>query len=346
VAAPTEIYVDPAINANSGSGTIGDPYGDLEYGLTTFSRDATNGNRINIKAGTDEMVTGSLSFPGSSSTVPTILEGYTSVAGDGGLASLNLGGGAFNLLNGWSYSTFRRLKIHNSAATVTTSTGSTIYDCEFSNFTATAVSSMVVGCFFTDCSGYGMQSSVANGCFFLNGTKKFSICVSGSVGTYNCIFAVDGSTSAISPGYYTTHFNNSILATGSSTGTGYKASGHSQSWLFNSVVEGMGTGFAWSADQIFGRHNAAYNNGTNYSGEDWSEDNEVLPSSGFAKTGSIPTDFSSPTFWADLYAYFTPLNVGNMWSGFGHMAKGAVQPTPGGGSGGLLRGGSLTGGFQ
>lgn len=52
----TEVYVDPSIAGDSGAGTVGDPYGDLEYALEQVTRDATNGDRFNIKAGTDEIL--------------------------------------------------------------------------------------------------------------------------------------------------------------------------------------------------------------------------------------------------------------------------------------------------
>ncbi len=51
----TEIYVDPAIAADSGAGTEGSPYGDLEYAIEQETFDLTNGTRVNIKAGTDEL---------------------------------------------------------------------------------------------------------------------------------------------------------------------------------------------------------------------------------------------------------------------------------------------------
>ena len=44
---PTELYVDPSIAADSGAGTIGDPYGDLEYCIEQETFDLTNGTRIN-----------------------------------------------------------------------------------------------------------------------------------------------------------------------------------------------------------------------------------------------------------------------------------------------------------
>ena len=52
----TEIYVDPSIAADSGTGTIGDPFGDLEYAIEQTTFDTTNGTRLNVKAGTDDFL--------------------------------------------------------------------------------------------------------------------------------------------------------------------------------------------------------------------------------------------------------------------------------------------------
>lgn len=88
---PTEIYVDPSIAANSGTGTIGDPFGDLQYALNNSTWNSSGGNRYNIKAGVAEAVTSPLSLttlsPTPSTTNPLIFEGYTAAAGDGGIGT-------------------------------------------------------------------------------------------------------------------------------------------------------------------------------------------------------------------------------------------------------------------
>lgn len=84
----TEIYVDPSIAGDSGAGTIGDPYGDLEYAIEQITFDTSNGNRINIKAGTDEVLAVELGAAISgasispSETAPLIFQGYTTTAGE------------------------------------------------------------------------------------------------------------------------------------------------------------------------------------------------------------------------------------------------------------------------
>jgi len=53
----TEIYVDPAIAANSGTGTSGDPYGDLQYALNRqpLQHQGGNGGNSRGRAGTHHL---------------------------------------------------------------------------------------------------------------------------------------------------------------------------------------------------------------------------------------------------------------------------------------------------
>lgn len=128
LAVPDEIYVDPAINANSGTGTSGDPYGDLQYALNNINHGG-DGCRINVKAGTAEVVTstplslttyqGTNTAPGA--TDPLIIEGYTSTAGDGGIGEIQ---GTTNNLAVWGgtdsqdvdYMTWKNMKLTGNQA--------------------------------------------------------------------------------------------------------------------------------------------------------------------------------------------------------------------------------------
>lgn len=115
-----EIYVDPSIAGNSGAGTSGDPYGDLQYALDTMTANIVDGSRINIKAGTDEVLTASLSLAthGTASyQYPLVFEGYTSAAGDGGVGSIDCNGYQFlnsGASNGLGY---QSLELHSGPAT-------------------------------------------------------------------------------------------------------------------------------------------------------------------------------------------------------------------------------------
>lgn len=96
LAVPDEIYVDPAVADGTGAGTIGSPYGNLQYALDSVNHGG-DGARFNVKAGTAEVlpsggltlgtVTGYFNTNGApGATEPLIIQGYTSAAGDGGIA--------------------------------------------------------------------------------------------------------------------------------------------------------------------------------------------------------------------------------------------------------------------
>ena len=51
-----------ASKVNIGSGSSGDPWADLQYALDNDPRDSTNGDRFNIKAGTDETLAEKISL--------------------------------------------------------------------------------------------------------------------------------------------------------------------------------------------------------------------------------------------------------------------------------------------
>lgn len=119
LAVPDEIYVDPAINANSGTGTSGDPYGDVQYALDNINHGG-DGARINVKAGTAEVLaSGGLTLatyfstngaPGA--TEPIIIQGYTSTAGDGGIAEFT---GTANSAPFWTAATTSGADTDNAA---------------------------------------------------------------------------------------------------------------------------------------------------------------------------------------------------------------------------------------
>lgn len=103
----TQYYVDPSIAGDSGTGTISDPFGDLQYALNTITRDAVNGDQINIKAGTAEVLAASLTlatYGTPTDAAPLVIRGYTAAANDGGRGDLNGNAGAFPIfLSAYNY---------------------------------------------------------------------------------------------------------------------------------------------------------------------------------------------------------------------------------------------------
>jgi len=364
VGAFSETYVDPSIAANSGTGTIGDPYGDLQYALDTMTRDSTNGDRINIKAGTSEILAAGISLssygsPGAAS--PICWQGYTSTAGDGGRGGISLGGGTFSIKGTGMgfYQMWRDLEIHNAAPTAQVwkaSTTEVMENVKFHDITGNAVSSsnggVFVDCWFEDISGYGLDgnSPMAIGCYFKNGTKKFTTAYRASsarsfVAVTDCIFSLDGSSNGIYLANYVNCRGNTVFSNGG-TGIGIDGNNLQNSMrCTNNYVEGFsgvgGYGFdAGSAtfDTNMMKHNAAYGNATDYrlGDEHGTVDNETLTSSGLAKSGSDT--------YANRLTYFAPADEGNMLSGHMGWAKGAV-PAAAGGAASMLRRSNFRGGY-
>jgi hypothetical protein len=145
MAAPTAYYVDPSINANSGSGTSGSPYGDLQYALNTITRDSTNGDIIHIKAGTSEILTAGLAlttYGTPTAAAPLIFRGYTSTAADGGIGTID-GAGSFGVFASTVLVGIhaRDMRFTNSGATDLMRTNGDSYfeNCRFDNTTASPV---------------------------------------------------------------------------------------------------------------------------------------------------------------------------------------------------------------
>lgn len=365
--APSETYVDPSIAGNSGTGTIGDPYGDLQYALDTMTRDATNGDRINIKSGTAEVLTGTLDFTGYGSpsfASYLMLEGYDSTAGDGGIGAIDGNGGNFTIYTK-RYVNVKNLKLFNTGTAVVINPDAygTVDSCEITESSTGGVLGnnghfvIVQKCFVHNIAGYGAKDcrGVVN-CYFANGsTDKFTAAVQYTLATAGTflnqnLFNLDGASNGILGGSTTNHACHNSILSSSGTGIGIDAMGRT-SIVNNNLIEGFsgtgGTGLGKSDSSTFNQYsvnqNAFYDCETDIeAGTDvFGDDNESLAATPFAKTGSLPTDFTSATFWSDLYAYFAPVDTGNVYSGYpvgSNQTKGAVgQPVGGGAGGGLLR---------
>lgn len=334
----TQTYVDPSINANSGTGTIGDPYGDLQYALDTMTRDATNGDQVNIKSGTAEVLTGSLDFstygtPASSAHL--VFVGYTSAANDGGIGVID-GDGSYKIATLPNYTGMKDLELRNSG-TNQLITGNQQYcslvNCELHNQAGGQSYSVfnlkLFGCHLHDLnSTYGTGAVTCHGCAFFDvGLYLYD----GYQATKN-VFVVTSTSSAIF-GHNQLRFvcsGNTILCNG---GIGISFTGGLQGGnILDNLIEGASTGIFAQNDGGFIAGNAVFNSSVaDYdisSSPYGSGANESLVSSPFEKTGAA-------TF-GNLKSYFAPANVGNVRTGAYSSidgVKGAigVQQSSGGG---------------
>lgn len=332
----TEVYLDPSIAADSGSGTSGDPYGDLQYALDQVTRDSTNGNRFNIKAGTDEVLTGALSLTTYGTPTlgaPIVFQGYTSSAGDGGQGGISGNGSNAVISTTADGVHFKDMHLHNCGAAdiLTLDRFNSVVDCELDDTTGSAIvlndeSAHVIGCNIHNIGTYGVladssQTVLHN--YFANGTNDFTDAIrveNRMVFVSRNIISIDGSSNGINFsntnvfGNVCTH--NSILAA-SGTGKGIHFERQINIGVLNNLVEGFsgagGVGIALDASSdnaLILAGNAVYNCTTDYADKgdiNIEDDNESLGSSPFAKSGS-------DTF-ANRFTYFAPADVGNVIGG-------------------------------
>jgi hypothetical protein len=357
MAALTEIYVNPALASNTGTGSIGDPYGDVQYALNTATPDTTNGNRFNIKAGTAEIMTAPLSFltwgVAPTSSAPLVFQGYTSAAGDGGIGELDGNNGGFPIYNdgdsGVTGQThFKHLKMGNVGTSwvMLLNAYNMVDACEIhtangDGITAGADGDVVVNCNINNIAGVGIDAtggrvSVIGNYLANGGTYTFTTAIqagtSGPLITRNVI-SIGGSTKGIRIlGYYMPVLHNAILSSGG-TGIGIEDASDYMAWggiCANNAVEGFsgvgGIGIkSTTGDWQMLMNNAVYNCATAYSYPDQvvnaGDGNETLGATPFAKSGA-------DTF-ANRLAYFAAANTGSVWGGAYptdlNLDKGAIQ---------------------
>ena len=343
--AMSEYYVDPSIAANSGTGTIGDPYGDLQYAIDSITKNATDGERINIKSGAEEVFSAAIDWATGMGApwggAPTLLQGYDSAAGDGGICEIDMGGNAFTQASAH----VKDAKIRNMTAC-----GGQYADYEnvwLSDCTglATAFRCMFQNCVFSDFTGTDCINVTTDGflggCYFefAAGEVPSDSAIKSSNGRIqNCIVNASADVVGIEIAGTSLIENCSLLqtaATATSDGILFKYGGSSQR-AYGCIVEGFDNGFNYNSQTspFYSGYNAAYDNVTDYSETELAtiRGNEALSSSAFAKSGTITlSDFVSDNagFWASVAAYFEPQDTGNVFGNFGFNAltKGAV-PRP------------------
>lgn len=360
---PTQIYVDPAIAADSGTGTIGDPYGDLQYALNTATRDATNGNQFNVKAGTSEILAAALSFTTHgtpTATAPCIIRGYTSAANDGGIGVVS-GNGSVACINSGSLSFIKLIDMRftncGSATVITLSGNNIIVNCEIDTTTGSGVSmnGSIMGCYIHNIAGSGVTGNLlCYGNTFRNETNDFTQAILASnvsLVLFN-IIDIDGASHGVNfNGDSNTVLFNSVFSNGG-TGTGIRngSTSHEQTVIVNNTVQGfsgvggIGILVAGQNADVVG-YNLAFNNATNYSltGDINASlgNNDTAGASPFTNAGS--DDFDPIAGLLASYPSY-PTTWSNYTSTQQNLIRMAAQYAAGGAGGGVLLG-NMRGGF-
>lgn len=368
MAAPTEIFVDPAINANSGSGTIGDPYGDLQHALTSYTWDTSNGNRLNIRDTAPEIVTALLTDPKMflSDAAPVWLEGYSNTAGDGGFFTMDFNNGAYTI----QYTNrmgFRRGRFRNSSASLALGGSSFVRpnfytECEFTDLATVNVNhGLVSRCWVhhmragTQAVATGHSSAMIAdtltsdnqnslyGFYLASGGTVVGTIIHESGSTLGLVgnsaqsliqdITINSPVLGFSTGVRVTNGSPSVrggnwLIVGKGTGAAFDC-GVSSSW---SVVQNVS---AFGVASIYG--------GTGRLAPSISASHEILAENPITG-GTLPTDFTAADFWEQVHSYFRPQSIGDVITASGRT-RGAVQPISSSGTAGMLRRSSFRGGY-
>lgn len=333
--AVTEIYVDPSIAGDSGAGTIGDPYGDLEYAIEQTTFDTSNGTRVNIKAGTDEVLAANLAtaFADTGTSVAwvpvkagphAIFQGYTSAADDGGKGGIS-GGGSVPVFESGTLDgvQFIDLHLHNCGANyiIAGDDGCSVIACELDNATGNRAVDLDEDAYVADnyihnVSDFGVVilSGVIERNIIIVGTNKFTFGIRAD-GSDPCIIrkniiSVDGTGTGIDADNTAWIDDNSIYsAGGSGTGILLAAISFCRS-ITNNVVEGFsssGTGIDVDlSTAVLLRYggNAVYDCATAY----------TTPVRNYSSLGDNETLTASP-FTDAANGNFSPVDTGNVKEG-------------------------------
>lgn len=271
---PTDVVCTQA------AGTTLLPWRSVQGALDLITRDATNGDQVNVKAGTAQVNQAALAlttYGTPAEGAPLVIRGYTSAANDGGIGEIDCNGAAM-----WAATNFFilvDLEIHSFGnnngitGTTTSATRSTIYHCEVHKGVSTPTSKyltnvgMVIGCYIHDAGTTGggiFNNWIAYGNYVYNCPTGIA---SGSTIAINNIvvdctaFGIDlASDNGVAIG-------NSIYSSTASTGTGIRVGAtFSNAVILNNIIEGYsGAGaeaILGSADIFLLGFNAFFNNTT------------------------------------------------------------------------------------
>lgn len=362
----SEYYVDPSLGSDTGDGSVGTPWGRasgsvVQYALDTITRDATNGDRINVLTGTADVLSAILSSATygtwSTGSAPLVIQGYTSAAGDGGRGEIDGNGGAHAI---WDSSNdgiqFIDMKLGNIGAAphlIGFDNYGVLIRCELhttGSLTGAVVDSdsngIFIGNWIHGCTAPRYLEFNAATCdynFIDAGTddpapairaKMVTGSVCGNIVKLNHVSAGGIEHFVGSPVAYHRINNNIVYNAAAGTGTGIRYGAGDVFDISNNIVEGFsgvgGIGIDLNSLDLFTCvNNSIYNCTTAINGTARSlhEGNETLGSSPFAST----TTFQLNDVGSLISGSFPTVDLeGNIT--FYHD-RGAVQKQPGGGGG-------------
>jgi len=378
----THYYVDPGGGSDvTGDGSIGTPWASVQHALDTITRDTVNGDQINIKAGTADVLAATLdltTYGTPTATAPLVLRGYTSAANDGGMGTLDGNGGGFSLTPTENYCGYIDLRLTNvnvNHGILATGNYCLAYRCQIDTNAGSSGIGIAprAGCLVAGCYIYGVMRGIQTGWGGSHFVGNYiMISASGGVGILNnntnqdtYLSNIIVITQANACGYYANNASagqslfahNIVYNTAAGTAAGLllndNAAGHSDSVL-NNIICGWsgvgGVGIRHDGQVLTHGYNAFYNNTT-----DESYAATMLDLGGDVSLAADPfTDAANGDFSLTTAAKAALRSLGWPASYLGaaagtdpHITIGAMQygPVPtGGGSGAIRRVARILGG--
>ncbi len=332
-------------------GTTTLPWRSVQGALDLITRDSTNGNQVNVKAGTAQVNQAALTlttYGTPAESAPLIIRGYTTAAGDGGIGEIDCNGLTMLAASTYSHLHLVELEIHNGGNThlinLDSATGPSVIKCEIHKGASTPSSKalvyisggLIVGCHIHDAGtgGIGIDTpDLAYGNYVANcetGIRRARV-------SANNVF-VDCATAAINLSDRNMAVGNSIYSSTAATGSGIlAASGAMPFAILNNVIQGYsgtgGDGISITSDMVLLGYNAFYNNTANETLADTFVDlgGDATPaSSPFTNAGS--GDFSLNTAVAGAIEAAWPGAWPGLATTMNKQDMGAVQKGAGAGT--------------
>ena len=249
---------DPTdVVCTQGTGAVGAPWATVQHALDNITRDATNGDQINIKAGTSEILAATLSlatYGAPADTAPLVIRGYTSAANDGGQGVID-GDGSYSVYaTATNYFHWRDMRCTNVGAA-----SPILYVGSFSSLmnieadTASGVYGLRAGDYSIICGCYVHSNTCQRGiaadsnCLIVGNFVIHSMNYADSCGIYgfrcailnNIVKVTVAAGSGIQQwGYYCSIVGNSVSGS-SGTGAGIWASSTPAKAIMNNIINGF-----------------------------------------------------------------------------------------------------------
>lgn len=320
----TAYYVDSDIGTDTGAGTSGDPYGNIQHCLDTITRDSTNGDIIYGKG--SETLGGALSF--ATYGTPSKADRLVLSRWDADWTLTAQNSSTAIIASAVSWVDYLDIIFDGNSCTTTSTIDAAINEFKGCTFRDSAYNSnngmvncsgnttRIVGCSFDDMP-YPLR--IGGDCFIKGNDFRGYTGYIYLQGAHNRFIGntVDASGGTGARGVYCTNdYNhisgNSFLGSASTVPLIDLSSSAQANTVSNNLCEGAsGTGGKGIYIQAAGNvayGNACYNNTTDYdlhANTTFQDDNESLGASPFAKSGS--------NTFANRGAYFAPVDTGNVW---------------------------------